>query len=822
MAYTYEEAFEKSLEYFEGDELATTVFLKKYALMDNEGHLLEATPNQMHRRLAKELARIEQKYPNPLSEDEIYSYLDKFKYIILQGSPMYAIGNTYQYASAGNCFVIDPPTDSIGSIMRADQEIAQLQKRRAGVGVNVSGIRPKGMPIKNSAKLSDGILGFVERFSNTTREIAQGGRRGALMECISIKHPDILGFVEVKRDLTKVTGANISIQLNDEFMECVENDKEFELKWPVDSLTPEISRKVSARDLWDEIIESAHSVAEPGLLNWDTCIKYTPSDIYADFGFRSHCTNPCGEIILSTDSCRLILLNLYSFVTDAFESKSKFNFEAFGGMAQKAQRLMDDLVDLEIELMDRILEKIKSDPEPDEEKQIEKNLWEKMKKSCINGRRTGLGITALGDTIAALGMTYGSEESIKLTENIYKSLATNSYIMSSILAKERGAFPIFSHKLEKGHPFLQRIWDASPEAYDLYKKHGRRQIANTTTAPAGSVSILAGTSSGLEPVFMLEYTRRKKINPDDRDVKVDFVDGVGDSWQEFKVYHPGVKKWMDATGETDITKSPYWNSTAEKISWEGRIKLQAAGQLYTDHSLSSTVNLPENVSKEEVGKIYMEAWKQKLKGVTVYREGSRSGVLISSEKKGGQEEFKQNNSPKRPEKLKCDIHQVTVKGEKWSIFIGKLNDKPYELFGGLAEYVNIPRKVKEGLIFKHNGKDNPVARYDLHYGDEDDETVINNITKVFENPDHGAFTRILSLALRHGANPAYIVEQLIKGDQTGDMYSFSKVIARVLKKYIEEGSKVTSDKHCPSCKVEGLVYSEGCVTCKGCGYSKCS
>lgn len=821
---TYKEAYEKTLEYFKGDELAAGVFVGKYALTDNDGDIKELTPDDMHRRLAKEFARIEKKYPNSMSEELIYSLLKDFKYIVAQGSPMNAIGNNYQVQSSSNCFVIEPPYDSYGGILKTDQEEVQLMKRRGGVGTDVSNIRPRGLPTNNAAKTTDGIGIFLERFSNSCREVAQGGRRGALMLSISIHHPEIETFINIKKDKKKVTGANISIRLTDEFMNCVKNDTDYELRFPVESKNPSIKRNVSARAIWKQIIRAAWESAEPGLLYWDTAKKRTPSDIYSDFGFASTSTNPCGEIILSNyDSCRLMVLNLFSFVKYPFSENAYFDYDDFSEKTMIAQRLMDDLIDLELERIDEILKKIENDKEPTEVKRAEKNLWLNIRKACEDGRRTGLGITALGDTLAGLNVVYGSDESVKITENVYKTLGTMAYKSSIQMAKERGKFPIWSYELEKDHIFIKQMLDSLDEQTRKdYQRYGRRNIALTTTAPTGSVSVMTQTTSGIEPAFLLKYTRRKKINPDSKDVKVDFVDDLGDKWQEFTVYHHNFKKWMEVTGKTEIEDSPYYKATSNDVDWKKSVEIQAVAQKWLCHAVSKTCNIPNEATEELVDTVYMKAWESGCKGFTVYRDGCRSGVLVSQDKQD-KNDFIQTTAPKRDKKMPCDIHRVTISGEAWTILVGLYKEKPYEVFGGLSKYVLIPKKYKTGAIIKTNKKrSNGGGVYELHYGeDEEDMNVVGDIIDVFDNPTHGAFTRTLSLALRHGAPVQYICEQLQKDEKDSDMYSFSRVIARVLKKYIADGTK-SSDKICENCGAEGaVVYKEGCKTCASCGYSKC-
>ena len=829
--YTYDEVYQSSLDYFGGDELAAGVFVGKYALKDLEGNYFEKNPDDMHRRLAREFARVENKYDNPMSEEQIYSLFKDFKYIVPQGSPMSGIGNNYQIQSISNCFVIESPHDSYGGILHTDQQQVQIMKRRGGVGFDISNIRPRGQTCENAARTTDGIEVFMDRFSNSCREVAQGGRRGALMLSISVHHPQVMDFIRIKKDLTRVTGANISVRASDEFMAAVKDGTPYQQRWPVDSENPEISQTADAREVWDALIEGAHASAEPGVLFWDTAKRMTPSDVYEDEGFGSTSTNPCGEIILSPgDSCRLMLVNLTSFVKNAWEENATFDWGAYGLMVQKAQRLMDDMIDLEIEQIDKILSKIERDPEPDHVKLSEKELWEFIKAQAIRGRRTGLGITGLGDAVAMLGQTYGSEESIETVEEIYKWLALNSYDESITLAKERGSFPICDVNKESGHPFLERVLtELLPSKVEDYKKYGRRNIANTTTAPAGSVSCLTQTTSGIEPAFMLYYKRRKKINPNDEAATVDFVDDLGDKWTEYNVFHHGFKGWMDSTDpdcdwEADdlseaVSHSPYAGATANEIDWRAKVKLQAAAQKWICHAISNTTNLPADIDVDTVKDIYMMGWELGCKGVTVYRDGSRSGVLVSTEEKKEEVAIGSRHAPKRPETLECEIHHTTVKGERWVVLVGLLDGKPYEVMGGKAELIEIPKKYSMGQLTKRSYK-TTANKYDLAFGETGSEVVIKDVVSVFDNPNHAGYTRTISLALRHGAPVQYLVEQLQK-DKEMDMFSFSKCIARCLKKYIEDGSKASVNV-CTNCNSEDtIIYQEGCQTCTACGYSAC-
>jgi len=817
----FEDVISSSTDYFDGDDLAASVFTTKYALCDRKGNYQEKNPDDMHRRLAREFFRIESKYPNPLSEDEIYNLFRNFRYVVPQGSPMAGIGNNNQIQSISNCFVIESPRDSYGGILKSDQELVQIAKRRGGVGFDISTLRPKGLPTGNAARTTDGIEVFMERFSNSTREVAQGGRRGALMITISVHHPQIRDYINIKRDRKKVTGANISIRLSDEFLTAVKKGEDLHLRFPVEKGADHVVEDwVSATEIWDEIIDAAHDSAEPGLIFWDSVIRNSPADVYDAEGYGTTSTNPCSELPLAPyDSCRLMLVNLISFVDDPFAESAAFDFEKFGECAVKAQRLMDDMIDLEVEQIDKILRKIKRDPEASNVKKIEKDLWETIRKKALNGRRTGLGVTAVGDTLAALGIRYGSEKSISVVEEIYKTLAISAYKSSCIMASERGAFPIHDHTKEVGHPFLERIWNSCNLTKKMSKQSGRRNISILTTAPAGSVSTLTQTSSGIEPAFMLKYTRRRKISQVTEGVEADFIDDLGDSWKEYDVYHHGFKNWMNKTGLSEIEDSPYHMSTANEIDWESRVKLQAAAQRWIDHGISSTINLPSDVTVDEVKKIYEAGWEMGCKGLTVYRDGCRTGVLIGEDREEDQP-FKTHEAPFRPSELECSIHHATIKGEAWTILVGLMGGRPYEVMGGLQKYIEIPKKYRKGIIIKHPYKTKN-SRYDLRIGGNGDEILIKDIVDVFDNPNHAGFTRTISLALRHGAPINYVVEQLQK-DREMDMFSFSRVIARVLKTYIQDGTSPGKNV-CESCDaVDSLRYQEGCVTCMSCGWSKCS
>lgn len=836
--YTIEEVTSASTEYFGGDALAGGVFATKYALTDDNNRILELTPDDMHHRLAREFARIEQKYPNPMSETEIYSLLKNFSKIVPQGSPMAGIGNPYQIQSISNCFVIET-FDSYGGILYTDQQLVQIAKRRGGIGFDISKIRPKGMLTKNAARTTDGLEVFMDRFSNSCREVAQNGRRGALMLTCSVHHPQIRDFIKIKKNRTRVTGANISIRLSDEFMNAVEKKEKFQLRFPVDSAEPTFVEYVDAQEIWTEIIESAHASAEPGLLFWDTILKWSPADCYADVGFKTVSTNPCSELPLSVrDSCRLLLLNLMGFVKNAFTTNASFDYADFAVTVKKAQRLMDDMVDIEIEQIDKIIAKVESDPEPLYVKQVELDLWHNVRQNAVNGRRTGLGLTGLGDALAAIGLRYGTDESIEKVEKIYRHLAINAYRSSAEMAEERGAFPVFDSNKEIGHPFLTQIIEN--DTVGLLRQNGgkRRNIALLTTAPGGSLSTQTQTTSGIECVYKLWYTRRKKITGQDADQTPDFIDQSGDKWKEYDVFHHCFKQWMDINGKTkeDVEQSPYWKASANEIDWQQGVKLQAAAQKWIDHAISRTQNLPETASIEDVKKIYEAAWHAGCKGFTIYREGSRTGVLIDQSektKKGEQKEltqdeerngsaFKTHSAPKRPDVLDCDIHRATVKGEAWTILVGLMDGKPYELLGGLSRFVEIPKKHTKGKIVKKVFKAKN-SSYDLVVGEGDDEMKIKDIVSAFDNPNHAALTRMVSLSLRHGAPVQYICEQMLKADKEADLFSFTKVISRVLKNYIDEGAIPGGSKDCGECGAKGsLKYSEGCISCANCSWSRCS
>ena len=819
----YETALKSSLQYFNGDDLATKVFLDKYALRNKNQELLEATPDEMHRRIAREIARIEiSKFKTPMTEDEIYSYLKDFKKIVPQGSSLSGIGNYNQYTSLSNCFLVDSPEDSYGGIHWSDQQLTQISKRRGGTGIDLSKLRPAGSPTSNAAKSSTGVIPFMRRYSNSIREVGQSGRRGALLISLSVHHPDILNFIVAKKTTEDITGANISIRLTDEFLDAVAKEEEYEVRWPVEGKKPKISFKLKAQDVWKLIIQNAWNSGEPGLLFWDTIIKESPADCYATKGFKSEGCNPCSEIILSPlDSCRLLLINLFSYIKKPFTTEAYFDKDEFYHDTQIAQRIADDIIDLELECIDRIIGKIEADPENERLKFVELFTWKQVKESCTKGRRTGTGLTGLGDTLAALNIKYASEESLKTVDEIYQTLKLGVYRGSVDIAKELGAFPVWDQFLETKNPFLLRIKKEAPELWSDMQKYGRRNIACLTSSPSGSMSILTGTTSGIEPLFNLQYTRRKKVNPEDTNVRIDFVDKTGDAWQNFDVYHPRLVQWMSITGECDIKKSPWYGCCASEINWENRVKLQSVATKHIDHSISSTINLPERATVEDVAKIYETAWQSGIKGITVYRENSRIGVLVNKEsskddcddcKKPNRSDIKSINkthAPKRPKELPCDIYHVTVKGEIYFVIVGLLAGEPYEIFAGKNGQIKksadkaLLRKVKRGF-------------YDLILSDNTEVPNLGN----YSNEDQEALTRMISISLRHGADISFVVHQLEK--VKGDLQSLAKAVARSLKKYIKEQTLVTGET-CENCKMENtLVREQGCVVCKQCGWSKCN
>jgi len=837
--YTQDEAIQASLDYFKGDSLAATVWVSKYALKDSQGNIFEKSPDDMHRRIASEIARIESKYANPLSEKEIFDLIKDFKYLVPQGSPMTGIGNPFQVASLSNCFVIGSDnSDSYGGIMKTDQEQVQLMKRRGGVGHDLSHVLPKGSPVKNSALTSTGLVPFMERYSNSTREVAQDGRRGALMLSVSVNHPDAADFIDAKMEQGKVTGANVSVRIDDIFMKAVKADALYEQKYPIFSDTPLYSKVIKAKELWDKIIHNAWKSAEPGILFWDTIINESLPDCYADLGYKTLSTNPCGEIPLCAyDSCRLLAINLFSYVKNPFTKKASFDFELFKKHVAAAQRIMDDIIDLELEKIDVILEKINQDPESEEVKMVEKNLWLNIKHKANEGRRTGIGITAEGDMLAALGLRYGSDEGILFAEKIHQTLAVEAYRGSVNLAKERGMFAIYDAKREKHNPFLLRLKKADAELYTQMQKHGRRNIALLTIAPTGTTSLMTQTTSGIEPVFLPVYKRRRKVNPNDKDTRVDFVDELGDSWEEYVVFHHRFKEWMMINGydtsknysqeEIDVLveKSPYYKATSNDIDWLNKVKMQGKIQKWVDHSISVTINVPNETPEEMVNKLYMEAWEAGCKGVTVYRDGSRSGVLISNtEKKEEVKEIQANTfTTKRPQILEADVVRFQNSKDKWIAFIGLLDGKPYEIFTGLVDDedgILIPRWVSEGLIIKNKNEDGN-TRYDFQYKNTRGyKTTIEGLSHKF-NPEYWNYAKLISSTLRHGM-PIDKVVDLISSLQldSESINTWKNGVSRALKRYIVDGTEVRGQK-CSNCNSDNLIYQEGCLTCSDCGSSKC-
>ena len=836
-------AYEETLKYFKGDDLAARVWVTKYALKDSDGNIYEKTPDDMHHRIASEIARVEKKYPNPLSETEIFDLIKNFKYIIPQGSPMTGIGNNFQIASLSNCFVIGNGTDSdsYGSIMKIDEEQVQLMKRRGGVGHDLSYIRPKGSAVKNSALTSTGLAPFMERYSNSTREVAQDGRRGALMLSVSINHPDSEDFINAKLEQGKVTGANISVRIDDEFMKAVKSDSEYVQKYPVFSKNPKFTKSIFAEDLWKKIVYNAWKSAEPGILFWDTILKESIPDCYADLGFETISTNPCGEIPLCPyDSCRLIAINLYSYVENPFTKKAKFNFDLFRKHAGYAQRMMDDIIDLEMEKIDAILEKINSDPENEEIKHTERHLWEKIRKKTLEGRRTGVGITAEGDMLAALNLRYGSKEANEFSVEVHKNLALSAYRSSVEMAKERGAFEVYDAEREKNNPFVLRIKEADENLYQDMVKFGRRNIALLTIAPTGSTSLMSQTTSGIEPVFLPVYKRRRKVNPNDKDVKVDFIDEVGDSWEEYIVFHHHFKTWMQANGydtskkysnediQELIEKSPYHKATSNDIDWLSKVEMQGAIQKWVDHSISVTINIPNEATVELVNDLYIKAWEVGCKGVTVYRDGSRSGVLVAADdkKEEEKEETHQHSEAfptKRPQVLEADVVRFQNNKEKWIAFVGLVDGRPYEIFTGLSddeEGILLPRWVNEGLIIK-NRDENGVSRYDFQFKNlRGYKTTIEGLSHKF-NPEFWNYAKLISGTLRHGMPIENVVELINRLELDSESINTWKAgVARALKRYIPDGTEADGQK-CSNCGSDQVVYQEGCLICKNCGNSKC-
>ena len=840
VTYSQNEAFEASRDYFKGDELAATVWINKYALKDSFGNLYEKTPDDMHRRLASEIARIEKNYENPLAEDEIFDLLRDFKYIVPQGGPMTGIGNDFQIASLSNCFVIgnDGDSDSYGGIMKIDQEQVQLMKRRGGVGHDLSHIRPKGSPVKNSALTSTGIVPFMERYSNSTREVAQDGRRGALMLSVSVKHPDAESFIDAKLEQGKVTGANVSVKIHDDFMQSVEAGTQYRTQYPVDSKHPKYVKEIDADSLWNKIVHNAWKSAEPGILFWDTIIRESVPDCYADLGYKTVSTNPCGEIPLCPyDSCRLIAVNLYAYVEDPFTTKAKFNFELFRKHVAYAQRMMDDIIDLELEKINGILGKIDEDPENEDLKHIERSMWLKIQTKAKEGRRTGVGITAEGDMLAALGLRYGSDDATDFSEEIHKTVALEAYRSSVNMAKERGAFTIYSTEREKNNPMIKRLRAADEELYQDMTKYGRRNIALLTIAPTGTTSLMTQTTSGIEPVFMPVYKRRRKVNPGDKNVKVDFIDELGDSWEEYVVFHHKFKDWMEVNGfelkknypEADldelIAKSPYYKATSNDVDWMNKVRMQGKIQKWVDHSISVTINLPADADEELVGRLYFEAWKSGCKGVTVYRDGCRSGVLISNKKEEDQEEEAVYSvfPTKRPTELDADIVRFQNSKDKWVAFIGTIEGRPYEIFTGLSDDedgILLPRSVVSGKIIKNVNNDG-TKRYDFQYTNKQGyRTTIEGLSYKF-NPVFWNYAKLISGVLRHGMPIHKVVDTVTSLQFDNDtINSWKAGVARALKKYVPDGT-VSESAICGECGSHHVTYQEGCLICPDCGTSKC-
>lgn len=847
MTYTYNEAFEASKKYFEGDELAARVWATKYALKDSQGNYFELTPDDMHRRIAREIARIERKYKNPMDEQLLFDLMSHFRYLVPQGSPMAGIGNNLQVGSLSNCFVIGlkGEPDSYGGIIKIDEEQVQLMKRRGGVGHDLSHLRPKGGEVKNSALTSTGLVPFMERYSNSTREVAQDGRRGALMLTVSVKHPDSEAFVDAKMTEGKITGANVSLKIDDAFMQAAIEGKEYTQQYPIHAENPKYTQKINATTFWNKIIHNAWQSAEPGVLFWDTIIRESLPDCYADLGFKTVSTNPCGEIPLCPyDSCRLLAINLYSYVENPFTPNAKFNFSKFKEHVMYAQRMMDDIIDLEMEKIETIIAKIEADPETDEVKATELNLWKKIKDKTSQGRRTGVGTTAEGDMIAAMGLTYGTEEATKFSVEVHKTLALAAYRSSVMLASERGAFPVFDYKRETNNPFMNRLKDADSELYDLMVKYGRRNIACLTIAPTGTTSILTQTTSGIEPVFLPVYKRRRKVNANDKEVRVDFVDESGDAFEEYVVYHPKFITWMNINGievkdnytqeqiDEIVAKSPYYKATSNDVDWLNKVKMQGAVQKWVDHSISVTINLPNDVSEEMVNKLYVEAWKSGCKGCTVYRDGSRSGVLISL--KNEKKKTTENAAPspadengfvthKRPIELDADVVRFQNNKEKWIAFIGLIDGKPYEIFTGIAdddEGIFCPKSVSKGKIIKvidENGQ----KRYDFQFVNKRGfKTTIEGLSEKF-NPEFWNYAKLISGVLRYRMPIAQVLKLVGSLELDNQSINTWKVgVERALKKYLPNGEKA-SGQTCPNCGQESLVYQEGCLICTNCGTSRC-
>lgn len=847
--YTYDEAFKASLEYFGGDELAARVWVNKYAMKDSFGHIFECSPRDMHHRIAAEIARIEKKYNNPVSEEEVFALLDHFRYLVPAGSPMTGIGNHHQIASLSNCFVIgiDGNADSYGAIMKLDEEQVQLMKRRGGVGHDLSGIRPKGSPVKNSALTSTGIVPFMERYSNSTREVAQDGRRGALMLSIAIRHPEAEAFIDAKMTEGKITGANVSVKVDDEFMRCATEGRPYHQQFPISSNSPLVEKDIDATALWHKIVHNAWKSAEPGVLFWDTILRESIPDCYADLGFRTVSTNPCGEIPLCPyDSCRLLAINLYSYVENPFTPQATFNFELFKKHVAMAQRFMDDIIDLEQEKIDAILNKVANDPQSDEVKYTERHLWEKIKHKTAQGRRTGVGITAEGDMLAALGLRYGTEEATEMAVKVQQTLALSAYASSVNMAKERGAFPVYDAKREENNPFVLRIKEHDAALYDDMVKYGRRNIACLTIAPTGTTSLMTQTTSGIEPVFMPVYKRRRKVNPNDTNVHVDFVDETGDSFEEYIVYHPKFLTWMKAQGldtekrytqeEIDelVARSPYYKATANDVDWLMKVRMQGAIQKWVDHSISVTVNLPNSVDEELVNRLYVEAWKSGCKGCTIYRDGSRAGVLVSTQKTDKKKKKQEEDlltkgmklpevTERRPDVLECDVVRFQNNKEKWVAFVGLLDGHPYEIFTGLQddeEGIVLPKTVTKGRIIKTVLPDG-TKRYDFQFQNKRGyKMTVEGLSEKF-NKEYWNYAKLISGVLRYRM-PIENVIKLVNSLQleSENINTWKVGVSRALKKYVIDGTEAKGQK-CPNCGHETLVYQEGCLICKHCGASRC-
>ena len=837
--YSVEEVKEATIKYFGGDQLAADVWMNKYALKDSDGNIFELTPDDMHHRIASEIARIENRYPNPMSEEEVFEVLKDFRYIVPQGSPMAGIGNDFQISSLSNCFVIgtNGKSDSYGAIMKIDQEQVQLMKRRGGVGHDLSHIRPAGSPVKNCALTSTGVVPFMERYSNSTKEVAQDGRRGALMMSISINHPDSEDFIDSKMEQGRITNANVSVRISDEFMKAVKENKPFVQKYPIDSDTPQFTKEIDAKRLWDKIIHNAWQSAEPGVLFWDTITRESIPDCYADLGFKTLSTNPCGEIPLCAyDSCRLLAMNLYSYVENPFTDKARFNAELFAKHVAIAQRIMDDIIDLEIEKIDAILDKVYSDPESDEVKRCEVELWKNIRRKALQGRRTGIGITAEGDMLAALGKRYASDEAIDFSTSVQKLLAFEAYKSSVNLAKERGAFEVFDAKREENNPFIKRLREMDENFYQDMVKYGRRNIAMLTIAPTGTVSICTQTTSGIEPVFMVSYKRRRKVNPNDKNAKVSFTDNEGNAFEEYNVFHPKFMTWLEVNGynveevknyndeqlQEIINKSPYYKATANDIDWVSKVKMQGEMQKWVDHSISVTVNIPAETTEELVSQIYLTAWECGCKGMTIYRDGSRTGVLVSNkkeEKKNNENDFVETHSPVRPKTLECDVVRFQNNYEKWIAFVGKINNKPYEIFLGKQDDFYLPPFVETAWITKNKDEEGK-SRYDLQFKDKQGYKItIEGLSRSF-SPEFWNYAKLISGILRHGmpiSNVVTLIQNLSVDED--NINAWKNGIARALKRYIPDGTKVDKEV-CPTCG-DALVYEDGCKHCKNCGYSKC-